>query len=150
MVNRRFDDEPSTKGPFFPIVVSTSVFDPLNSTTYYFATANAPAGTVATGRRELFPWPGRVVGVHLHIAIAGLGTGELFTASLRINNSIDYAIDTFPSNLGIQLIASTVIDTTPIEVTATNIFEVKLVAPSTGTPATGMLLWGQIKLGPPS
>lgn len=144
-----YDDDPSNNGPFFPIMVSTPPFNPANSTTYYFGTAQAAAGTVATGRFEVFPFPGQVIGVLLHAVIAGLGTGELFTAYLRINNTTDYLIGTFASNVSSVLMLSLAIAVSPVPVTDADFFEVKLVAPTTGTPATNLFLWGQLQMGPP-
>jgi len=143
-----YDDDASTIGPFFPIQISTPVFNPANSTTYYFGTANVAPGVVATGRMSIFPWNGRVVGVLLHVSIAVPGTGELFTAYLRVNNTTDYLINTFPSNASALLYSQVIMDT-PVPITDADYFEMKLVTPTTGTPATSVFLWGQLKMGPP-
>lgn len=119
---------------------SGAVFSPADATTYYWGSnPSATVGTVAARQRIYIPKAGTIKSCYLYFNTSGtLGSLELSTAYIRLNNTTDTSI----SSIVIVNSVSTSANNTSlsISVSAGDYIEIKWITPTWGTNPTSVLV----------
>lgn len=120
----------------------SAIFNPADSTTYYFGSTIQAPTTSAAVRRLYVTKPGTVTAVFLYISNLGtLGTGESNTVNFRLNNTTDTLISNAVTTNATSNVASNT--ALSIAVVAGDYFEIKIDTPAYATNPTN-LSWNAV------
>lgn len=121
--------------------IGATVFDPTDSTTYYWGSLAAIPTTTAARRRVYIPRAGTITRVDLFANFVA-GSNESTSFYLRLNNTTDTTLTT----TGDFSTAPLVVNVTglSVAVAAGDYFEIKMVTPAWGTNPTALALSAQV------